>query len=458
MAAVLIPMIWMEIDCDSVFYISMVERVAEGKKLYVDVSMAYTPLWVYIAAGLKTLLHIPSGCYLYYQLLHLCFLTGVAALTGLIGCAMGAKKEVALFGSWFVIMASMLVNGHSILLEIPSLFFGLMSLWLILREGETPLWYYLPIGMLSACAFLAKQYGFGFIALDLLAMILLRRRGWRESVLFLIGYAIPIAICLCYWGEAFLNATLMNGYGTTNAAEAGWDTSLRHKLMQIVNCLLHYNYWICPMLVGGLFYLRDAHRQKRGGEMLLAYCGLLGFGLQFYFSAYDHYMLYLVPFGAMLTMIVLTLNPVRFRYFRMVLLAWMIVVPIGYHFGQTCYREMIGQEKLRSKQYAIAEQVRTYIPHGETVWVGHYGLFFLYLTNELLPPNLSTIGYSFGAMGLNEQRAFEQSKNAQWVVRNHPVSEHEPFYTDSLLQYLNEHETIYLNDSSVVVHNMQSAK
>lgn len=457
--AVLVPVLWKEIDCDSVFYVSLAERVTEGMTPYINLRLGYTPLWFYIVAILKTLLHVPNGCYLFYAFLHLFFLIGVVFFTYQIARLWDVRKEVALFGAFFVVMAALTVNGHSILLEIPSCFFGMCSLWLILREKERCLWMYPFIGAVAACAFLTKQYGLGFIALDLYAILFLCGKNFVQScyraLLFVFGYAVPLGLCVAYWGDAFVASTLFNGYGTSRAEEAGWDTSIGEKMSQIVWCLYHFTYWICPMVIGALAYMKCAIVRKKMSQLLFAYLGVLGFSLQFYFSCYDHYMLFLVPFAALLTMVALEVGEGRFLPFRRLMIAWMIVVPICYHFGHNCYQEMVVEEKLRSKQYAVAEQVTDYIRPGDTVWVGHYGLYHLYMTAQFFPPNIETIGYSFGPLGLNEKKAFEQVNHSNWVVRNNPISVHETFFTDSLVDYLDAHETIYLNDSSIVLHKIK---
>lgn len=457
--AVFVPALWKELDCDSVYYIAMAERISEGMTPYVNLRLIYPPLWFYIAAALKTLLHIPIGCHLFYELLHLTYLTGVVILTYKIARLWDVRKEIAQFGAFFVVMASMLVNGHSILLEIPSCFFGLLSLWMILQEKKNRLWTYPLAGLVAACAFLTKQYGLGFFALDLYAILFLCGKNHLQScyraLLFVLGYAIPLGLCMIYWGDAIINSTLLNGYGTVTAEDAGWNTSITDRMMQIGSCLLHFDYWICPMVIGALVYIKCAIERKKIAQMLFAYLGIAGFSLQFYFSCYDHYMLFLIPFAALLTMVALEVGEGKFLLFRRLMIAWLIVVPILYHFGYDCYQEMAVEGKLKSRQYVLAEQVEDYIQPGDTVWVSHYGLYHLYMTAQFFPPNIETIGYSFGPLGINKTEAFEQAKNSNWVVRTNPISVYETFFTDSLLEYLETHESIYLNDNNIVLYKIK---
>ena len=59
--------------------------------------------------------------------------------------------------------------------------------------------------------------------------------------------------------------------------------------------------------------------------------------------------------------------------------------------------------------------------------------------------NLSTIGYSFGPLGLNPEKAMQQARAAQWIV--HDLTKlHEPYYvTDSLNDYICQFPSIPLD-------------
>ena len=61
------------VDCDSAYYICMAERIAEGYVPYSDLRLAYTPIWFYIEAAIKTMFNIPNGLYWPYLLLFYIF-------------------------------------------------------------------------------------------------------------------------------------------------------------------------------------------------------------------------------------------------------------------------------------------------------------------------------------------------------------------------------------------------
>ena len=153
----------MYIDCDSAYYLSMVERISEGYVPYRTLNLGYTPLWFYIATIYKLLFNIPIGIYEPYLFLHYIFQVGCAFLIYKILQIFKFRKELCLFTSFLFVLMTHWLNGNAVLLEIPSMFFGLMSCYLVLKYQETEsVLHYLWIGGICACSFLCKQFGLGF--------------------------------------------------------------------------------------------------------------------------------------------------------------------------------------------------------------------------------------------------------------------------------------------------------
>ena len=141
--------------------------------------------------------------------------------------------------------------------------------------------------MITAGAFLCKQYGLGFLALNLYLLLVVNRQTWRECVCLLFGFALPILACFAYWGASF-GYVLFNRYGTASAKEAGYDVSLGNKLKEVCSGLRYFCIMVCPAVLVSVLNLPHAYKTKKLGKMLFCYCGIIGFSLQFSFSYFMH--------------------------------------------------------------------------------------------------------------------------------------------------------------------------
>lgn len=443
------------IDCDAAYYVCMGERIVDGVIPYKEYCTGYTPLWFYIEAAFKVLFYVPDGIYWPYLVLFYSFqVAGAYFLYRLIRC-LEIKKTVALFSAWLYLLMSHWLQGNFLLLEVPSVTFCLFACWLVLEYRDRCYWHYLWIGVIASCSFLVKQFGLGTFALCLYLMLFISKCNWKQFVSFTAGYAIPILLCLAVWGDAFINDVLLNGYGSRDAVEAGYDVSIANKLLSIVGNLKYFCYMVCPIICVGWLFAPLSHKQNRLIHLIFSYCGILGYSLIFYFTGGQlHYYQYLLPFAIVLIaeLVHITQNSM-WRYFVYVMIVWVVFVSAYKTYNNRVYKQYIkGTERVQ--QQKLAREVLEYVGEDETLFVVHGGLFHLYFQTNVLPPNLSTIGYNFGPMGLNEKDCAEQINTADWVVRYSKDYPYESFFTDSLKHELERYPAISLRDSAILLHKM----
>lgn len=438
------------IDCDSAYYICLAQLTSHGYVPYVDFPDGYTPLWTYLAAGLKLLFRIPDGNYSFYLVFHYFLAIGVAFFLYKIARLFGSSKHVAFFGSWSFLLMSHWIEGNEVLLEMPSLFFGLLSVWLTLRFSGKSVWNYVWIGMITAGAFLCKQYGLGFLALNLYLLLAVNRQTWRECVCLLFGFALPILACFAYWGTSF-GYVFFNGYGTASAKEAGYDVSIVNKLKAVWSGLRYFCIMVCPAVLVSVLNLPHAYKTKRLGKMLFCYCGILGFSLQFYFSYFLHYMLFMLPFAVLLMTVMMSLvNKSWLRYVNYIVIAFVICVSLYKTYYNRVYKLYV-KRNIKQEQIAFSKQVKQIVPDDAQLWIAHGGLYYLYLTTGNTPPHLS---YAFGPQGLDEREAFKQAESADFVIRYSADYPYETYFTNSLKHYLEQYRSVPLQDSAVLLHDM----
>ena len=434
--------------CDTAYYLSIGERLAGGYRLYSDVHTGYPPIWFYMVSFLKIIFCIPDGCYWPYLLLYDLFYLATGWVLYRIALWFTQRKSVAFFVAWLFFPFAYWQFAYGVLLEIPSVFFGLLSCYLVLTFQDKSSWHYLWIGILASSALLVKQYGGGFWALDLFLLLFMTNPKWKQILLFSVGYVLPIILCFVIWQQDFL-CVFFNGYGTTSAEEAGRDTSLFSKLWDIF-----FGWWrfcgdACPAALVGLLIVKNSKQQNRLRYFLFALCGILGFSLQFYFNIERHYRIYLVPFACLLIaeMLVTQTRPwlTTIKYLAII---WTVGASL---FNTYRLLDFTHDNCTPSEIQAISAQVKQYVPADAILWPAQGAYYPLTFTTPTLMPNLSTIGYSFGPLGLNPAEAMQQAKSAEWVVYD-PDLQHQSFYylTDSLDAYVKQFPSIPLCETKGV--------
>lgn len=443
------------IDSDSVYYICIAERIVDGYVPYTDLRVIYTPLWFYIEALCKIIFHIPHGMYWPYLMLTFIFQIVNAYLLYRLICKLNIKKTIALFAAWLYLLMSHWLEGNVVLIEIPSVTFCLLSCWLVLQYKDKNPWHYIWIGIIAACSFLVKQYGLGTFALCLYLMFFVAKCDWKQSVAFVGGYILPIVLCLILWRGAFVEQVLMNGYGSELAIKAGYDVSLSTKLSKIAINLNWFCYMVCPLVYVGWLFGRMAWRQGRIGQLIFTYCGIFGFALVFYFTGgQKHYHQYLLPFAILLMveLMHLTRNS-NYKFVVYAMVGWVILVS-SYKTYHNCVYKLYIKGTQKESQIALSKTIGQYVKEGETIYVVHESLGTVYLLNNILPPNLSTINYLNAPLTTDVSMSLKQIQSADWVLRYSQDYPYYWFFTDSLKHYVEQYPAINLGDSTILLHKM----
>lgn len=442
----------MYIDCDSAYYLSMVERIAEGYVPYKTLNLGYTPLWFYIATIYKWLFNIPTGMYEPYLILHYIFQVGCAFFIHNILRIFKFRKKLSVFTACLFVLITHWLNGNSVLLEMPSIFFGLMSCYFILWFQNRSFYNFIWIGVVCAGSFLCKQFGLGFLPLALyLIMFFNNDNKIKKSIFLLFGYSMPIIACFILWGKDFI-PLILSGYGTTSAESAGYDVSMQAKFMQIIgNCIYHFKR-INPIIILSLLFVPVIFKQKKWKEYLFCLCGLLGFMLQFYFVKGGlHYQLYTIPFSVMVVAILLSLNVKQWQKIIIYIFVGITLILSLYStYNNRVYKIYVKSDS-KQEQINCAKWLNKNIEEGKTLFIVHGGIFYNYYLTNILPANISTIGYSFGPLGLNEDECSQQIDSSDYILRFTKDYPHESFFTQEMKTKCEEMTSLYYNNE-IVLH------
>ena len=426
-------------DCDTGYYLSISNRISEGYRLYNDVACGYTPLYLYVCAGLKCLFHIPANCYWPYLLMQQLLRIGIALFVYGIAREMKATKMGAYIAACFVCLLLFKEEGTYVLLEVPSTFFGLGGCYTLLHFRNKNIWHEAWIGCIVACAYLCKQYGLGYLPLALLLIFCYTNRTewWKRILLLLAGFVLPIVAVTVYFGSAFY-AILLPTYGTSFLESTEIEYSIAMRLDNIrkavVNSLTNY---AIPVVLATLLS-PFAIKQKEWRMFVFALCGYLGFSLQYYFTLTPalHYAFYMMPFVALMIAWISKIDAPKW----ILAIAWL---GIAYCFVQRSYRLVercvpVWQSELYCWDIrTISAYCEENIPPQSKVFLECYGYEAVYFNAPILPPMLDKYGYSFGPSGLNYEQALEQLQYADYAILDAPEEENY-YFSKRLFQQLEE--------------------
>ena len=409
------------------------------------------------------LFHVPYGCYLFYLAVHWIYAIGCALCLYYISMKWGASKYVSALVAWLFFIVSHWPEGNEILFEIPSLFWGLLSISLFLKWKDShPAWQ-IFVGALACCSFLTKQFGAGFLLLVLwLIIVSTSTNKWKQAAYYLLGYSLPLLICLVCWGTDIYQSILFNGYGT-DKMDAYWgiETTLASILARMWDNLIYFINRFVPVVYLAILLLPFIIKQKKWREALMCFFGIGGFLLQFYFVHGSlHYFLYMMPFALLLISIILTLNLNKYvRLIAYAVIGWTALIGMYSAYHHCVWKLYLQNGKQDyENQWNFGKQVANIVQEGETIFIPHYGLCYLYYTGNLYPSCMADIGYGVGPMELDIEHAAKWVANTDYVLHftsklmydKYQGKDFEYFYNDSIQQYVDQFPSDTIEKETVI--------
>lgn len=438
-----------DIYLDSGIILKEMESIADGYIPYHTMHLNYPPLYFYWMVCLKWLLNIPYGCYYFYLTIHNLLLLGIGVFVYNIARSFGGNKPISVITACICLMQIFRYQGFYVIFEVPSLFWGLYSCVLVIRYANCK--YHFLAGIMAAFSFLTKQFGAGFIVLNIFVLLFSDQKHKRQSVLYYIfGVLTPVLVTFALFGKEFFISTLFNGYGTKNNALAGDDISLSHKIDTIVIALKNF-FRTCP-IVFCVVLLPFILKTIRWKNFLFCILGLIGFSLQFYFVLFyqgNHYFQYLVPFAVLLIPVFSSLHSKKLVIivFLGILVAICkcfqvtVLFPVKYHHLANPYT---------SQQALTAQAIIKERPSHKTLWIANTGLQqYYYLTNSATP-NMANVGYSAGPWEITIEKATKQVAATDYILCYYDTTEinmYDYYFTKDLREYTYKHPFVELGDN-----------
>lgn len=459
----LIPMVLCALgnpmDADPSYFLSIMERISEGKVLYKDVHCGYPPVWFYLTAAVKWLFHIPSGCEEPYYIFHFLMQVFSAFVLFKMIRHLGIDAKIAYFCSWLFVMMGHWMQASFLILEPLTIAFGLLALWLVMEHGKGNVWQLFIAGVAASCSFLCKQYGLGYLFLCLFLMLFYCKTDAKRIAMFLLGFVVPLLICLAIWGNAFVNNVFLNGYGSSIDESNG--IVLHDKLHWILDGAKVLFVRCAIALPVSLLFIPLFVKEKKGLLVMFCWCGILGFLMTLYLnSGVPRYLLFTLPFVMVLLALTLSLLPKSKRVLRGVFLV-SLAVTVAYSVYADYHNrvwKIYMHRDLKNKKEEMAREISKRIPEGATLWIPNSGLCWAYYLTNATPPNLDAFSYAFGA-GMNVDNAIKQVKAADYVL-SFDWEEADHYFTKELKDFVYSHEAVFVSSDlgGVVLHDMSKLK
>ncbi|MDR0370250.1 MAG: hypothetical protein LBH80_00115 [Prevotellaceae bacterium] len=401
--------------CDAAYYLSIVELMSEGHKIYEDITSAYTPLVFYFTLLLKTLFGIGIN-YRFYLVVNLLILYLCGYFAYKLAHSFTGKKPLAFLASWLFILSAYSRGGDAYLLELPGVLFGLWACVLAIHYGKNT-YIFLLTGLIASAAFWSKQYGIGFIPLILILIYFTGEHKYKQISLFILGVAVSFIFMAIALPSVYDN--LYNGYGTDAAANDYYDDKVVRNLFWAFD---YYIKRICPcLLFAPLIPFFKNNTKKEYGYFIFLLSGFGGFLCQFYFNKGDHYFLYMLPFSSILTALLIKKiadwKPKLMPAYYLVLVIMIIRLVNSVYKNQLYYGYIARNE--RKEQLILADKIKQHIGRVDaSVYIYDIQLISQYYLTGYKPPKVAgKYDFSFGPLFYNEQLIRTKFNVSDYILR-----------------------------------------
>lgn len=433
----ILAVLYAPIYFDSGYYLSIVERINDGFIPYTDFTLAYTPFVFYFFYFLKSIFSI-GICYEFYLIVYFVIQLLCAVLVYQIAKFIIIRKDFSFYAAVLFLLTSHWNDGNSVLLETPSLLWGLLGLWLSIKYSEK-LAVFVAVGCCVALSFLSKQYGIVFLGL-ITFLILFNKTRWKQMALLDLGFLLPILCCIIIWKSAFLQ-TVSGSYG--------FKIPFLSHIDKVLEAAKQFFFRVFPVLMVGLLLLpiilRNADKLKIRNYCVLL-LSIIGFLLQFYFWYSPHYFLYIIPFASILTFLILSdLKKYKWIY------NLFLILTIGYSFYSVYFNRVdkiyIKHKNLKQSQYDTAKAILGEAGKSGTLYISSIDLIPEYYLTNMIPPNFKLIGYGFGP-ALNLKMHLEQLESADYIIITQNQRDFDYYESSESLNFFKKRKGIRINSNS----------
>lgn len=375
---------------DASYYLGVSYLLLDGKVPFVDFRVGYTPLSFYLMCiPLKIIGKKFATAIIVLYTIHL--------INTLLLFLILRKQKVSLkwawFGSLLFIMNCFVFEGLFYVLEPFVVLFGLLSLFFVQRNTKKDL---LLAGLFCACSFLCKQYGLGFLCLNVIYVVVQNnysKHGVRGFFFILSGFIVGIVL--------FVMTMMAQGVTPAQMLDLSGSNYEKNGLGSFISAWIYLLKRVAPvylaMSVAAWYYKKVI----RNGFWIVSLFGIIGFVLPCMVRFYIHYLLLALPFIVFL--VVYSISQIQNKHFKVAYIILLIVTTLRpFVYIIETDRRLINED-LRKEQEMTSQKIAEYIPLNQpNVFVSSRALP-ISLINSYQPPLLGKYGMSNGFVDRPEE-------------------------------------------------------
>ena len=175
----------------------------------------------------------------------------------------------------------------------------------------------------------------------------------------------------------------------------------------------------------------------------------------------------MLPFALLLIPIMLSLDLNKYvRAAVWVIIGWTTMLGMYSAYHNRVWKRYLHEGKRDyENQWKMGAQITDIVKDGETVFIPHGGICYLYYTANLYPSCMAEIGYGVGPMEVDIEHAAKWVANTDYVLHFtrklmydlYQGKDFEYFYNDSIQQYVDQFPSDTFG-TAVVLHYLNHPK
>lgn len=415
------------VDSDAGYCLALARDITDGKTLYKDIVLHYTPFVIYLFSLIKIL----SGSLYNYTIILLFQFIVIgfdSFLVYKIASLFTKNKLLVLYSVAATLLMFFRYDGVFLELEPFVIFFSLMSIYFVFKSDDRKL-YFILAGIAGGLSFFSKQFGV-FVFIPISIYILIYEGSLKKSFVKLLylalGAIIPLSLFLLYYSVIYDVPVLrlfdiLTGEGVQRFSENYYVHTMRN--------FIFYN-GIFLFFIPVYFVFQEAKSNKYLFLFILLF---LIFSISLLFGSWDHYKQFFIPYIVLIALLMFDKAkeiPALSNFFKLLIfLCFLFILASNIKYFADNYKTWD-----RQKQYQIAKELKKIIPENSKVFCVNKQAYIFLCNYQSADPVVS--GYPYIGEW-NETRVRYLLNQNEILIYYKQIDYKQPGYFQQLLNEFN---------------------
>lgn len=356
-------LIYPNMGVDASYFLRVTECIAEGAIPEYNLRILYPPLVFYMLLPIKILVGNAIAYELFLGYMFLVQLINALLIYKISGYY-STNKSIKTFAGLCYLFLSIKLQGEFLFLEPFINLWGLLALWVYLKN-ESRSWIFIIFsGSLAFLAFLTKQYGLAYAGTIYVLILIRERSSYRlwlvKSVLFTSGLLIGLFLFITFFRI---------GYGVYYDFFVGGRLGMYGE-RDISTMILGLSKIIIigPYLLLLLIPTFFRKRLKQNPDFLAFIVMILLFSAQLFFNQYNHYYITIIPAIIILGVFMFETTSYKNKIWIYTLLALSLLMA-EYYIGPRTPNMVFSRQSTLAFQTQSAKNINTIVPEKSKVYL-----------------------------------------------------------------------------------------